>query len=59
MKHTPHDTRYTTATILDNAGANRVCIKKIMGHSTKDVTDGVYIQKDLSELANAIELIKI
>ena len=27
LSHTPHDTRYTTATLLDNAEANKVCIK--------------------------------
>lgn len=59
MKHLPHDTRYTTATLLDNARANKVCIKKIMGHAIQDVTDGVYIQKDLKELIKAIDLIKI
>ncbi len=59
MEHLPHDTRYTTATLLDNARANKVCIKKIMGHAIQDVTDGVYIQKDLKELKKAIDLIKI
>lgn len=59
MEHLPHDTRYTTASLLDSAGANKVCIKKIMGHAIQDITDGVYIQKDLSELLEAINLIKI
>lgn len=59
MEHTPHDSRYTTATLLDNSGANKVCIKKIMGHAIQDVTDGVYIQKNLKDLTEAMDLIKI
>ena len=59
MSHLPHDTRYTTATLLDNAGANKICIKKIMGHAIQDITDGVYTQKDLSDLLAAIDLINI
>lgn len=55
--HLPHDTKYTCATFLDRAGANKNCIKYILGHSQKGVTDKVYIKKDLSDLLIAINMI--
>ena len=43
---------------MDRAGANKLCLKEIMGHSKgKDVTDSVYIHKNLDDLKNAINLI--
>ncbi len=57
LKHNPHDCRHTFATLMNNADANSVAIKRIMGHSIKDVTEGVYTHKDLSELIKAIDLI--
>lgn len=55
MQHTPHDTRHTFATIMDNVGANKLSIKRILGHSSKDVTEG-YTHKDIEELIKAIDL---
>lgn len=57
MDHTPHDCRHTFATKMNNAGANHVSVKRIMGHSTRDITEGVYTHKDLDELLTAIDLI--
>lgn len=57
MKHLPHDTRHTFATEMDNAGANKLCIQRIMGHASKDITDKVYTHKDIEELRKAIELL--
>jgi len=42
---------------MDNAGANKVSIKRIMGHSSTDITDKVYTHKDIEELKKAIDLI--
>jgi site-specific recombinase XerD len=57
--HTPHDCRHTFATLLDNAGANTISIKRLMGHSSGgDVTEKVYTHKDIEQLRIAIELIK-
>ena len=51
MQHIPHDSRHTFATLMDNAGANDVCIKLIMGHSMRnDTTKGVYTHKSVSDL---------
>ena len=57
MDHKPHDCRHTFATLMDNAGANKVSIKRIMGHSSTDITDKVYTHKDIEELKKAIDLI--
>lgn len=57
--HTPHDCRHTFATMLNNAGANPVAVKRMLGHSTSgDITIDVYTHKDLPQLKEAIELIK-
>lgn len=57
MKHETHDCRHTFATLMDNAGANKVSIKRIMGHASSDITDRVYTHKDIEELRKAIDLI--
>jgi integrase len=57
MNHSPHDTRHTFASLLDRAGANKVCIKLLMGHSIQDITDGVYTHKTLDDLLEAVNLI--
>lgn len=55
--HRPHDCRHTFATLMDNAGANKLSIKRIMGHASKDITDKVYTHKDIEELKKAVDLI--
>lgn len=57
MKHTPHECRHTFRSRLDSAGANRVAINKIMGHSGADTGEKVYTHKTLEELKEAIEMI--
>lgn len=54
----PHDCRHTCATRLDNAGANKLSIKRILGHASVDVTDKVYTHKDIEELIKAIDLLE-
>jgi integrase len=56
-KHRPHDTRHTFASLMDSAGANKLAIKRIMGHSAQDLTDDVYTHKTIQELISAIDLI--
>ena len=58
MTHNPHDTRHAFATLMDNAGANKLSIKRIMGHASKDITDKVYTHKDIEQLVKAIDLLK-
>lgn len=40
-EHHIHDSRHTTISLLNSAGANKSCIKKLVGHSTggNDVTE--------------------
>jgi len=57
LEHKPHDCRHTFATLMDNAGANKLSIKRIMGHASSDITDKVYTHKDIEELKKAIDLI--
>lgn len=57
-KHTPHDCRHTFTTLLDNAGANPVCIDRLLGHVSSSITSKTYTHKDIEELRKAIELIK-
>lgn len=42
---------------MDNAGANKVSIQRIMGHASKDVTDKIYTHKYIEEVIKAIDLI--
>jgi integrase len=57
LDHGIHDCRHTCATLLDNAGANKLSIKRILGHASQDITDKVYTHKDIEELLKAIDLI--
>ncbi len=57
LNHLPHDTRYSCATMMDRAGVNQNCIKEILGHAKKDVTNKVYIKKSLDDLLKAIDMI--
>lgn len=57
MKHTPHECRHTFRSRLDSAGANKVCIDRIMGHKSKGTGERVYTHKNIEELRFNIELI--
>lgn len=56
-EHRPHDCRHTFATLMDNANANKLATKRIIGHSSPDITDKVYTHKTLEDLIEAIDLI--
>lgn len=55
--HLPHDGRHTFASLMDTAGANKLAIKKIMGHASSDITDGVYTHKAADELLKCVDMI--
>ena len=57
MNHFPHDCRHTFATLLDNAEANKVSIKRLIGHTSQDLLGKVYTHKNIEELRKAIALI--
>lgn len=58
LNHNPYDCRHTFATRMDDAGANKLCIKLIMGHQIKDVTDKVYTHKKIEQLIEAVNLLR-
>lgn len=57
MDHTPHECRHTFRSRLDSAGANKVCIDRLMGHKSKGTGERVYTHKNIEELRFNIELI--
>lgn len=54
--HAIHDTRHTTISLLDAAGANRIAVKRIVGHADSDMTDH-YTHKTVEELVAEIDKI--
>ena len=56
--HTMHDCRHTFTSLLDTAGANTICIDRLVGHASKGITARTYTHKDIEELRAAVELIK-
>lgn len=57
MNHIPHECRHTFVTRLDNAGANRVCVNKIVGHAGNGVGETFYTHKELKQLYETICLL--
>ena len=57
-EHKPHDTRHTFATRMDRTDANKLCIKRIMGHASVDITDKVYTHKDIEDLLEAVNKLR-
>ena len=55
--HRPHDTRHTFATLLSNAEANPVSIKRLCGHASYATTSKHYTHKTLEELSKAVNTI--
>ena len=56
--HKPHDARHTFATFMDRTTANKLCVKRIMGHASKDLTECVYTHKDIEGLIDTVNLLK-
>jgi integrase len=56
MDHYFHDTRHTTATLLEKADVPLLHRKLILGHSTSDVTD-LYTHVEIERLIEDINLI--
>ena len=57
LTHKPHDCRHTFATMMAKAKADKLCVKRIMGHAVKDITENIYTHKDIDDLLEAIDLI--
>lgn len=57
MNYVPHECRHTFITRLDNLNADEVCVKLIVGHSSKDVTESVYTHKTTQQLQDTVRLL--
>ena len=57
FNHLTHDCRHTFISKLDAAGANRVSIDRIVGHSSKTIGEKVYTHKTIEDLHNAVALL--
>lgn len=55
--HLTHDCRHTVRSKLDAAGANKVAIDRIIGHSSNSIGEKVYTHKTVAELQEAIRLL--
>lgn len=55
--HTPHETRHTFITFLNKAGVDDLTVKRLVGHSDKDTTEG-YTHRTQFELLEAINKLK-
>lgn len=54
FKCTPHSGRHTFATLCNEYGLNEFLVKKIMGHSAKDLTKDVYTHVDTKRLIDEV-----
>ena len=59
MNHTPHECRHTFATIGAASGLNPVLLKKIIGHASSDITEGVYTHAYIEDLVKEIDKFKV
>lgn len=57
--HKPHDARHTCSTLLAEANVPLLQRQKILGHSSKNITDDIYVHLDLNILIDAINKIKV
>lgn len=57
MHHTPHETRHTFITYAKKCKINDYILKKIVGHEIRDITEKVYIHRNIEELISEIEKI--
>ena len=57
MSHTPHECRHTFRSRLDSAGANKVCIDRLMGHVSIGTGERIYTHKTVEELKSNLALI--
>ncbi len=59
IKHSPHDARYTFATLANECGMKLSARQKILGHARNNITEDVYTQESIEFLKSEIEKIQI
>ncbi len=57
MEHLLHDTRHTFVSLMTAAGVSLPIVQKIVGHSSNNVTENVYLHVELDTLLNEINKI--
>ena len=57
FNHTAYDSRHTFTTKMKKAGANEYILKRILGHSIKDITEKVYTHREIEELLSEVRRI--
>lgn len=58
IPHTPHATRHTFISAMDDSGITGVVVKRIVGHANKSVTEH-YTHKSIDQLIEGIDKLKI
>ena len=53
-KHTMHDTRHTFTTIAKEQNMNEYILKRILGHTIRDITEQIYTHRDNKTLLDAV-----
>lgn len=61
VEHTLHDTRHTFVSAAERSGldATSIVLKRIVGHSTKGNTTAIYTHKNIEDLIDAIDKVKL
>ena len=54
-KNTFHEARHTFISLCDEYELNETSVKRIVGHSTRDITDSVYTHKTAKQLIEQID----
>ena len=57
--HRPHDPRKDFVTEAKRYKVDEYALKRIVGHSIKDITERIYTERDVSWLKEEIEKIKL
>lgn len=55
MSHTPHECRHTFVTVSAASGMNQILLKKMVGHSSSDITENVYTHAYIEDLVREID----
>ena len=58
-KHLPHDGRHTCSTLMAEAGIPLLHRQKILGHSSKNITDDIYVHLEKDILIEDINKINV
>ena len=54
LNHLPHDCRHTFVTMANKSQMQQLLLKMIVGHASKDLTEGVYTHTEIGELVRAV-----